>query len=123
MNDPVDLLLAIFNSFHSYSTKAKSLKYVIDRPCDPICISHNLFWINLLEQYQCKCGATSEVLQYDYNYFIYEVYVMEILKYSQKKENFNKCFFKFTKENNVRMIIINYTTYIHLIVEYYYELS
>jgi hypothetical protein len=34
------------------------------------------------------------------------VYVMEILKHAESKENFNKCFFKFVKEKNVRMKVL-----------------
>lgn len=101
MNDPIDLFQFLLNSFHSYSTNAKSLKYEIDKACNPQCLSHKAFWINLLEQFQCRCGATSEVLQYDYNYFMYEVYVIEIMEIAQKKKEYIKSFFKFMKENNV----------------------
>jgi hypothetical protein len=109
MNDPVDLLFAILNAFHSYSTNAKSLKYVIDQPCNPPCLAHSLFWINVLEQYQCECGATSEVLQYDYNYFIYEVYVKEILNFTEGKKDikvYQNKFFNFLKEINVSSYLI-----------------
>ena len=104
MDDPVEALFVILNAFHSYSMNAGSLKYVIDKPCNPLCLSHNLFWINILEQYECECGATSEILKYDYNYFIYEAYVKEILLSMQDKidvKSYKNKFFTFLKNLNV----------------------
>lgn len=103
MDDPVEALFVFLNSFHSYSINAGSLKYIIDKPCNPNCVSHELFWINILEQYQCECGATSEVLKYDYNYFIYEVYVKEILNMKDTRaeaKSFQHKFFNFLKKLN-----------------------
>jgi hypothetical protein len=111
MDDPVEALFVFLNAFHSYSINAGSLKYIIDRPCNPNCLSHELFWINILEQYQCECGATSEVLKYDYNYFIYEVYVKEILNMLDTRaeaKTFHYQFFNLLKklnsscENNIK---------------------
>lgn len=73
----------------------------MEKPCNPQCLSHSLFWINILEQHQCLCGATSEVLQYDYNYFMYEVYVEEIFKFANQKEDLDKILFKIVKDINV----------------------
>lgn len=50
MDDPAELLFAILNAFHSYIFDVKSLRFSIERPCDPQCLSHSYFWINLLEQ-------------------------------------------------------------------------
>ena len=50
MDDPVELLFVILFSFHAFVNKAKSLKYVNEIPCLPLCPSHALFWINILEQ-------------------------------------------------------------------------
>jgi len=49
MEDPIEALLAIINAFHSYSLKEKSLKEC-DKPCNPVCIVHKLFWINIFDQ-------------------------------------------------------------------------
>ncbi len=105
MDDPVEALFAILNSFHSYAVNAGSLKYIVEKPCDPYCLSHELFWINIFEQYQCDCGATSELLKYDYNYFLYEVYVKEILGMAHKVKDINTykgSFFNYLHELNVR---------------------
>jgi hypothetical protein len=103
MDDPVEALFVILNAFHSYAINAGSLKYIIDKPCNPNCLSHELFWINILEQYQCECGATSEVLKYDYNYFIYEAYVKEILNMLDNRteiKDYHYQFFRFLKKLN-----------------------
>lgn len=108
MDDPVEVLFAFLNSFHSYAVDAKSLKYIMEKPCNPNCLAHNYFWINLLEQNECECGATSEVLQWDYNYFIYEAYVKEILNMVIKKDSkeYARHFFDYVKILNVNKNII-----------------
>jgi hypothetical protein len=53
MDDPVEALFAILNSLHSYVFAVKSLKFIIDRPCNPNCLSHECFWFNMLEQTVC----------------------------------------------------------------------
>lgn len=103
MGDPVDLFFVILNSFHSY--RSSSLKYIHETPCNPPCLAHSLFWINLLEQNECeRCGATSEVLQYDYNYFIYEVYVKELLNKLEGRDDMSRNLVKLIKEVNVRVL-------------------
>jgi len=49
MEDPIEALLAINNAIHSYSIGLNSLKEC-DKPCNPQCIAHKLFWINIYEQ-------------------------------------------------------------------------
>jgi hypothetical protein len=51
MDDPVEVLFSLINLFHSYSIGLKELKYVVDKPCEPQCTAHSLFWINIFEQY------------------------------------------------------------------------
>jgi hypothetical protein len=104
MDDPVEVLFVILNAFHAYSIDAHSLKYVSDKSCNPICMSHKLFSINLLEQVECECGATGEVLKYDYNYYIYEVYVKEMLNFTinmEDSKSYQNKFFKIVKTLNV----------------------
>jgi hypothetical protein len=50
MDDPVEVLFVILNCFHSYVFDVKTLKFPIDRPCNPNCLSHEFFWLNILEQ-------------------------------------------------------------------------
>jgi hypothetical protein len=49
-DDPVEALFAILNCLHSFVFDVKTLKFVIDKPCNPNCLSHELFWLNMLEQ-------------------------------------------------------------------------
>jgi hypothetical protein len=104
MDDPVEVLFVILNAFHAYSIDAHSLKYVVDKPCNPPCLSHKLFWINILEQQECECRATGEVLKYDFNYYIFEAYVKEILNFTSSLESpksYQNKFFKIVKSLNV----------------------
>ena len=49
MEDPIEALLAIINALHSYSVEEKGLKEC-DKVCNPLCMAHKLFWINIYEQ-------------------------------------------------------------------------
>jgi len=49
MEDPIEALLAIINAIHSYSIGEKHLKEC-DKPCNPSCLAHQLFWINIYEE-------------------------------------------------------------------------
>ena len=102
--DPADLLFLFLNSIHSYYMKAHSLKYSIEQECNPICPAHEFFWLNIVQQYECKsCKATSDILKFDYNYFMFEILMKKIIfKVEQMKtldQFFNK-FFLFSKEIN-----------------------
>ena len=111
MDDPVEAFFVILNAFHAFAHDASSLKYIFEKPCNPVCLSHSLFWVNILEQHQCDCGATSEILKYDYNYFIYEAYVKEILTITSKVneiKSYQNKFFKLLKNLNVSEYIIIY---------------
>ncbi len=103
MEDPVEALIVIINAFHSFFLGEKSLKNVVERHCQEKCLAHQLFWINIFQQDECECGASSEVLKYDYNYFLYEAYVKEILNSCDKESlsKINQKFMKFLKKINV----------------------
>ncbi len=102
--DPADLLFLFLNSIHSYYMKAHSLKYSIEQECNPLCPAHEFFWLNIVQQYECQsCKATSDILKFDYNYFMYEILMKKIIfKVEQMKnlEQFYKKFFLFSKEIN-----------------------
>jgi hypothetical protein len=51
-----------------------------------VCISHNLFYFELLEQDECECGAISDAKQGSYFSFMYEAEIKKILPYLQKKD-------------------------------------
>ena len=102
--DPADLLFLFLNSIHSYYMKAHSLKYSIEKECNPLCPSHEFFWLNLVQQYECQsCKGTSDILKFDYNFFIYEIFMKKIIFKVQKLKNFDQFhnkFFLFSKEIN-----------------------
>lgn len=50
IDDVSELFFAILNAIHSYQLKSNSLKYIYDKSCSPICLSHSLFRQNILEQ-------------------------------------------------------------------------
>lgn len=109
--DPADLLFIFLNAFHSFSMKAHSLKYSIDKECIPLCPSHEFIWLNLVQQFECcSCKSTSDVMKFDYNYFMYELKMKELLSKVQKMKKlaeFQNKFFIFSKEINVCKIKIN----------------
>ncbi len=106
MEDPVEALIVIINAFHSFFLGEKSLKNVVEKHCQEKCLAHQLFWINIFQQDECECGASSEVLKYDYNYFLYEAYVKEILNSCDKESlsRINQKFMKFLKKINVNSL-------------------
>jgi hypothetical protein len=50
IDDPSEALFVFLNALHAYVFDVKSLKFIIDRPCNPNCISHEFFWPQILEQ-------------------------------------------------------------------------
>ena len=101
--DPADLLFIFLNAFHSYCMRAHSLKYSIDKECLPQhCPSHDFIWVNLVQQYECaSCKSTSDVMKFDYNYFMYELQMKELLQKIQKLKKlveFQNKFFIFSKD-------------------------
>ncbi len=51
-----------------------------------VCLSHNLFHFDLLEQVECECGATGEILQASYFSFIYELEMKKVLQMIRNKD-------------------------------------
>lgn len=86
MDDPVELFYALLRALHNHSLNHFSMKSPTEKPCNPPCPSHKSFWINIVEQDICECGATTEVQQYAYDYFIHETYVKEILNFKKGSE-------------------------------------
>lgn len=107
--DPVDLLFIFLNAFHSYAIKANSLKYCVDKECKPVCPSHELFVFNLVQQLECKnCKATSDLLKFDYNYFIHDIKMKDIILKIEsfaQLDDFSLKLFNFAKEISVCIYI------------------
>ena len=127
-SDPADLLYFFLNAIHSFSIDLKLPKYYIkennklntdffenkennniftaqkekSNKCDPKCISHKLFDMHLIQQIECNnCKSTGPIMQYDTNFFIYEIkYKLlnkKIVSQTQYKLLINN-FFKFAKD-------------------------
>ena len=103
--DPADLLFIFLNALHAYNKKAHSLRYIIDKECSPTCPSHEYIWIDLVQQYECaNCNGTSDLMKFDYNYFMYEMEIKDILNKIQnmrKLELFQNKLFMFYKDIHV----------------------
>ena len=98
--DPADLIFLFLNAFHSYFMLAHSLKFSIEKECNPLCISHQYFRFNLIQQNQCmNCNATSDILKYALNFFIYEISLKKIIYKIEELESLdyfqNKLFILF----------------------------
>ena len=53
---------------------------MVDALCAPeFCPAHRVFWIPIMEQLICKCGATSAMTSWDNCTFFYPIYVDEFL--------------------------------------------
>lgn len=82
LEDPIEVLFILMNSFHNYSlnTAVESMGEINEKKCDPICISHDVFYNDIIEEVDCSsCGYKSELFKYDYNSFFYEIQLKNIL--------------------------------------------
>ena len=105
--DPVEILNHILNAIHLYKVNNKNLndfnasKY----NCNLSCLSHKFFSIKLQETNSCNsCEKINETL-YDENYFIYEIFVFEILEQLHNKTNqlFRNKLFIYSKDINTKV--------------------
>ena len=92
--DSIEILNNIFNIIHSFSIKSK-LNIENNKICNPLCISHDLFSLKITELITCKNCNKKKSINYDNNYFIYEIFSFELLEllFGKKIETFqNKLF-------------------------------
>ena len=75
--DPVELLSILLNAFHSVAFDGCRTISENEGKCDPVCISHLLFKVNLTEKKQCAFCKHEITISYHSNYFIYEMYYYE----------------------------------------------
>jgi hypothetical protein len=59
IDDPGEVIFAILNSLHAYVFDVKSLKFILDRPCNPSCLSHEHFYPSILEQIVSVSNSSS----------------------------------------------------------------
>lgn len=83
MDDSAEVLVSVLKAVHNYK-KSINLSKEDDTLCNPVCPSHNTFYISLIEQQQCICGWSSEVVPYYFNYFTYEIYMNQVLDLFKK---------------------------------------
>lgn len=79
MDDSAEVLTSLLKCIHNYKIGLHLIKED-DTNCNPICLSHNIFHIELVEFEQCICGTTTDPIAYDYNYFVYEAYSNQVIE-------------------------------------------
>ena len=84
--DPVELLSILLNAFHSVAFDGCKTISENEAKCDPVCISHLLFKINLTEKKQCALCKHEITISYHSNYFIYEMYLQDVFDLISKKK-------------------------------------
>lgn len=84
--DPVELLSILLNAFHSVAFDGCNTIAENEEKCDPVCISHLLFKINLTEKKQCINCNHEITISYHSNYFIYEMYLQDVFDLISRKK-------------------------------------
>lgn len=69
--DCIEALLAILEILH--------LEYSANTDCAGRCLSHQLFNLEVFEQYECDCRSTSEILTWDFCTFSLNFYADELV--------------------------------------------
>lgn len=111
--DPIELFLFLFNAFHSYTLNPMINPIEVkDELCNPPCFIHNLFHLKLIEYNKCAQCDTVTQINYDNNYFIYELYVIEVFKYIKMQQKdlktINGKLFDYSKISTVSIDIFIY---------------
>ena len=105
--DPIEILNYLFNICHLFLIKGKKLndQNSSSYNCDNKCISHKLFPLKIKENLTCSKCQKMKTIKYDNNYFIYEIFVFEILNYCEKLEckDFRNKLFDFSKSINSKV--------------------
>ena len=79
--DPIELLNFLLNSIHTYQISDYSQIGINENKCEPTCLIHQLFYIDIQEKLKCKnnkCNYSSDI-KYSSNYFIHLLNVSSIL--------------------------------------------
>lgn len=122
LDEPVEILYFFLNSFHSYMINMNLPKYYIieskkrkefysenidfsnekEDKCDPICISHSLFNINIIQQTEClNCNGSGNIKKFPNNFFIFDLNYKDIsidTKYINKFKYLFSTFFHHAKK-------------------------
>lgn len=73
--DPIELLDILFNFFHSYIATNYNEIGISEKVCDPRCIIHKLFYIDIIEKQICNRCKYQYNIKYDFNNFIHIINV------------------------------------------------
>ena len=120
VNDPIDIIFIIVNSFHDYAIELESFAEINETKCEVgKCMAHRLFHINLVEQCECvSCGYCSDLFTYSYHAFFYQVQCKQIINFihknNQSEHNDEVTFEEInTKLINIirKMYEVNYNNY------------
>ena len=107
VGDPVEVLNHIFNAIHLYKVKHNNLNEFNASKfnCQHSCLSHKFFSIKLIETLICESCKCKNEIPYDENYFIYEIFVFEILEQLHNKTNqlFRNKLFSYSKIINMEI--------------------
>ena len=97
--DSIEILNHIFNMIHSYCT-INDFSKENDSLCEPLCASHKSFGIKLKEIIFCQNCKKKRIINYDNNYFAYEIFCFEIIDYisGKKLDFFQNNLFKIAKK-------------------------
>ena len=89
--DPVELLNNILNFIHTYIASNYNNIDLSEIKCNPICIIHKLFHIDITETNNCNNCRFKNELKYDFNNFIYLINVESLFEIIQKNNlNYEK---------------------------------
>ena len=102
--DPVEVLNDLLNAIHLFQVDHKTLNdfNASQYKCKLTCLSHQFFSIKLQETMFCQnCEAVNDT-SYDDNYFVFEIFVYEILEklHSKTNQSFRNKLFSYAKEIN-----------------------
>lgn len=122
LDEPSEILYFFLNSFHSYMINMNLPKYYIieakkrkefysenndfsyekEDKCDPVCISHSLFNINIVQQTEClNCSGSGNIKKFPNNFFIFDLKYKDIsldTKYINKFKYLFNTFFHHAKK-------------------------
>ena len=105
VGDPIEVLNHILNAIHLYKVKHTNLNEFNASKfnCHQSCLSHIFFSIKLIETIICEFCKNKKEIPYDDNYFIYEIFVFEILEKLHNKTNqsFRNKLFTYSKMVNM----------------------
>ena len=124
-DEPSEILYFFLNAIHSYSLNLDSPKYYIienhkkrkeseneinnfnylgekEDKCDPICLSHELFDMHLIQQIEClSCKSSGNIRKFPNNFFIFDInykYIAINTKHINKFKYLLNTFFRYAKK-------------------------